>query len=250
MRPQSLLLPASLAIALILLSPSAPALTADLVAPQVFSGETGSAERQSTVQRNDSAVAQEWGLSSQEFQRYRTLMQGSRGVYSPGLDPLTALGIEAQSDAERRRYAELQVRAEAQRVQKELAYDQAYRDAWNRLYPNLQPVQAGGQAAPQASPAVRGNGRLAVFVTDSCAACTERVQALQSAGQTFDLYLIGSQNDDAKIRRWAVLAGIDPAKVRTRQITLNHDAGRWVQLGLGGELPAAVREVNGQWLRQ
>ncbi|TCQ84609.1 TIGR03759 family integrating conjugative element protein [Pseudomonas sp. JUb52] len=250
MRPQSPLFPASFAIALILLSPSASALTADLIAPQVFLGETGSAERQSSVQRNDSAIAQEWGLSSQEFQRYRTLMQGSRGVYSPGLDPLTALGIEAQSDAERRRYAELQVRAEAQRVQKELAYDQAYRDAWNRLYPNLQPVQAGGQAAPQASPAVRGNGRLAVFVTDSCAACTERVKALQSAGQAFDLYLIGSQNDDARIRRWAVLAGVDPAKVRGRQITLNHDAGRWVQLGLGGELPAVVREVNGQWLRQ
>ncbi|WP_273807534.1 MULTISPECIES: TIGR03759 family integrating conjugative element protein [unclassified Pseudomonas] len=250
MRPQPPFLAASIAIALVLLSPSAPALTADLVAPHVLSGESDSAERQSAIQRNDSAVAQEWGLSSQEFQRYRTLMQGSRGVYSPGLDPLTALGIEAQSDAERRRYAELQVRAEAQRVQKELAYDQAYRDAWNRLYPNLQPIQAGGQTAPQASPAVRGNGRLAVFVTDSCAACTERVQALQSAGQAFDLYLIGSQNDDAKIRRWAVLAGIDPAKVRTRQITLNHDAGRWVQLGLGGELPAAVREVNGQWLRQ
>ena len=250
MRPQSLHLPASLVIAFTLLSAPALALTADQVAPQVFSGETGSAERQSAVQRNDSAVAQEWGLSSQEFQRYRTLMQGSRGIYSPGLDPLTALGIEAQSDTERRRYAELQVRAEAQRVQKELAYDQAYRDAWNRLYPNLQPVQAGGQAAPQASPAVRGNGRLAVFVTDSCAACTERVQALQSAGEAFDLYLIGSQNDDARIRRWAVLAGIDPAKVRTRQITLNHDAGRWVQLGLGGELPAAVHEVNGQWLRQ
>lgn len=138
------------------------------------------------------------------------------------------------------------MRAEAQRVQKELAYDQAYREAWNRLYPNLQPMQA----APQASPAVRGNGKIAVFVTDSCAACTKRVQALRSAGQAFDLYLIGSRNDDARIRRWAVLAGIDPAKVRTRQITLNHDAGRWVQLGLGGELPAIVREVNGQWLRQ
>jgi integrating conjugative element protein (TIGR03759 family) len=250
MRPQSTLFPASLAVAFTLISAPALALTADLINPQALSGEVGSTERQSAVQRNESAVAQEWGLSSQEFQRYRTLMQGSRGVYSPGLDPLTALGIEAQSDAERRRYAELQVRAEAQRVQKELAYDQAYRDAWNRLYPNLQPVQAGGQVAPQASPAVRGNGRLAVFVTDSCAACTERVQALQSAGQAFDLYLIGSQNDDARIRRWAVLAGIDPAKVRTRQITLNHDAGRWVQLGLGGELPAAVREVNGQWLRQ
>jgi len=218
--------------------------------PAAASAERDSQQRNTQVQSLDDLKAQEWGLSNQEYQRYQTLMQGSRGVYSPGLDPLTALGIEAQSDAERRRYAELQVRAEAQRVQKELAYEQAYRDAWNRLYPNLQPVQAGGQAAPQVSPAVRGSGRLAVFVSDSCAACTERVQALQSAGQDFDLYLIGSQNDDARIRRWAVLAGIDPAKVRARQITLNHDGGRWVQLGLGGELPALVREVNGQWLRQ
>nr|WP_288357082.1 TIGR03759 family integrating conjugative element protein [uncultured Pseudomonas sp.] len=213
--------------------------------------ETPSAARQSSLPISDEARAQEWGLSSQEYQRYRTLMQGSRGVYSPGLDPLTALGIEAQSDAERRRYAELQVRAEAQRVQKELAYEQAYQEAWKRLYPNLQPVmQVGGGNPPLASPTIRGSGRLAVFVTDSCAACTERVQALQDAGQPFDLYLIGSQGDDARIRHWAVLAGIDPAKVRARQITLNHDGGRWVQLGLGGELPAVVREVNGQWLRQ
>ncbi|KTT49701.1 conjugal transfer protein [Pseudomonas oryzihabitans] len=250
MRPPYSLIPASLAVALTLLSPSAPALTADLVAPKVLSAETSSAERQSSVQQNDSALAQEWGLSSQEYQRYRTLMQGSRGVYSPGLDPLTALGIEARSDAERRRYAELQVRAEARRVEKELAYEQAYQEAWKRLYPNLQPIQVGGGNAPLASPTIHGSGRLAVFVTDSCAACTERVQALQNAGQPFDLYLIGSQGDDARIRRWAVLAGIDPAKVRARQITLNHDGGRWVQLGLGGELPAVVREVNGQWLRQ
>ncbi|HBP2247020.1 TPA: TIGR03759 family integrating conjugative element protein, partial [Pseudomonas aeruginosa] len=26
--------------------------------------------------------------------------------------------------------------------------------------------------------------------------------------------------------------------------------GRWLSLGLPGDLPAAVREVNGQWQRQ
>lgn len=244
MRTSYSFIPASLAVALSTLSPMT------MAASQANSAEKESDQRSSLVQQNDSALAQEWGLSSQEYQRYRTLMQGSRGVYSPGLDPLTALGIEAQSDAERRRYVELQVRAEAQRVQKELAYEQAYQEAWKRLYPNLQPIQVGGGNGPLASPTVRGNGRLAVFVTDSCAACTERVQALQNAGQPFDLYLIGSQGDDARIRHWALLAGIDPAKVRARQITLNHDGGRWVQLGLGGELPAVVREVNGQWLRQ
>ena len=42
----------------------------------------------------------------------------------------------------------------------------------------------------------------------------------------------------------------EPAKVRARTITLNHDAGRWLSIGVPGELPAVVREVNGQWQRQ
>ena len=42
-------------------------------------------------------------------------------------------------------------------------------------------------------------------------------------------------------------SGIDPAKVRERIITLNHDAGRWLSIGLSGDLPAVVREVDGQW---
>jgi hypothetical protein len=41
-----------------------------------------------------------------------------------------------------------------------------------------------------------------------------------------------------------------PGRVRARTITLNHDAGRWLSLGLPGDLPAVVREVNGQWQRQ
>ncbi|MEI4788683.1 TIGR03759 family integrating conjugative element protein, partial [Pseudomonas aeruginosa] len=74
---------------------------------------------------SQSDLAQEWGLNQQEWTRYQTLMQGPRGVYSPGIDPLTALGIEARSAEERRRYADLQVQAERRRVEKELAYQRA-----------------------------------------------------------------------------------------------------------------------------
>ena len=56
--------------------------------------------------------------------------------------------------------------------------------------------------------------------------------------------------DDAHIRTWAQRIGIDPAKVRGGQITLNHDTGRWASLGLSGDLPAVVRQVGGQWQRQ
>lgn len=89
-----------------------------------------SREAPAAIARSDEQRAQDWGLRTDEWTRYRELMQGPLGVYSPSLDPLTALGIEARSDEERRRYAELQVRAEARRVEKTLAYQRAYDAAW------------------------------------------------------------------------------------------------------------------------
>ena len=196
----------------------------------------------------DERLARDWGLRPEEWARYRQLMQGPLGVYSPNLDPLTALGIEARSDEERNRYAELQVQAESKRVGKTLAYQRAYDAAWKRLYPGQQRVDMPGAKAPGAGN--RGSGRLAVFVKAECPPCEQRARQLQAAGTAFDLYMVGSRQDDARIRQWATQAGIDPGRVRARTITLNHDAGRWLSLGLPGDLPAVVREVNGQWQRQ
>ncbi len=200
--------------------------------------DTGLEERQ----------ARDWGLQPEEWARYRHLMQGRTGIYSPNLDPLTALGIEARTDQERRHYAELQVQAEARRVEKTLAYQRAYDDAWKRLNPGMQAVNLPDTDTPD-SP-TGGPKRLAVFVKDDCPLCETRVKQLQSAGSIFDLYLVGSHQDDVRVREWAAHVGIDPAKVRARTITLNHDAGRWLSIGGQGELPAVVTEVNGQWQRQ
>ncbi|WP_238897577.1 TIGR03759 family integrating conjugative element protein [Achromobacter xylosoxidans] len=196
----------------------------------------------------DARLAKEWGLRDDEFARYRELMEGPLGSYSPNLDPLSALGIEARTDEERRRYAELQVQAEARRVEKLLAYQRAYDDAWQRLRPGMQRVNLPDDT-PSAA-AVRGSGRTAVFVRDGCTACGQLVQRLQSSGTEFDLYMVGSRHDDAHIRDWAKRANVDPVRVRSGSITLNHDSGRWLSLGLPGDLPAVVREVNGQWQRQ
>jgi len=138
---------------------------------------------------------------------------------------------------------------EARRVDKTLAYQRAYDAAWQRLFPGQQRVNLPGAKVPGTGNT--GSGRLAVFIIKAdCVLCAQRVQQLQAAGTVFDLYMVGSRQDDARIRRWATQAGIDPAKVRARAITLNHDAGRWLSLGLPGDLPAVVREVNGQWQRQ
>ncbi len=202
-----------------------------------------------TAQVPSEELARDWGLRTEEFTRYRQLMQGPLGIYSPNLDPLTALGIEARTDEERRHYAELQVVAEARRVDKTLAYQRAYDAAWQRIRPGAQRVVMAG-AKPSKQPPLGIDTRIAVFVRPDCPLCDQRVRQMQASGTSFDVYMMGSLQNDAVIRQWASRAGMDPSKVRARTITLNHDAGRWLSIGIGGELPAVVRQVNGQWLRQ
>ena len=235
---------------------TAPALLLLLISSLVQSAQTLTTdnrpnhERPLAIERAAEQQARDWGLSVEEWTRYRGLMQGPLGVYSPHIDPLTALGIEARSDQERQRYAELQVAAEAQRVEKLLAYQRAYDDAWQRLHTDM-PRVILPDAGPAFSPVVPvASGRLAVFVQDACTACDQTALKLQAAGRAFDIYVVDSRADDARIRVWAQRIGLDPAKVRSGQVTLNHDAGRWVSLGLSGDLPAVVHQVGGQWQRQ
>ena len=196
--------------------------------------------------RSDSEQAASWGLTEQEWTRFEQIQAGPRGFWSPHLDPLTALGVEAQTDQERQRYAELQVALEAKRAERELAYQNAYTAAWAKLFPGLLPIQ--GMASPSpASSAVMP--RQALFVEDHCPACTAEAQRLQNSDTAFDIYLVGSQGEDERVRSWARQADIDPAKVQRRQITLNHDRGRWFSLGAPGPLPATFQQVNGQWQR-
>lgn len=219
--------------------------------PTVSSTIAPSRERPATATHSDEQQARDWGLRTDEWARYRELMEGPLGVYSPNLDPLTALGIEARSGEERRRYAELQVKAEARRIEKTLAYQRAYDAAWQRLAPGMQRVNLPGANQVGSGASIpQGTDRTAVFVKDACPACDQAVQRFQASGAEFDVYVVGSRADDARIREWARRTRIDPATVRAGRITLNHDGGRWLSLGLQGELPAVVRQIGGQWQRQ
>ncbi|MGR7526937.1 TIGR03759 family integrating conjugative element protein [Klebsiella aerogenes] len=186
--------------------------------------------------------AQQWGLTAQEWTRYQQLKQRERGIWSPGLDPLTTLGVEAATEAERRHYADLLVAKESQRVDKELAFQRAYDAAWKRRFPVQTPVSAGN-----ALPAVPADRRLAVFVRETCAACDSLVSTLLKAGNPLDIYLVDSGGDDMRLRRWGVTHHIDIARVKRRDITLNHDAGRWEHYGRG-KMPAILEKQGGTWL--
>jgi integrating conjugative element protein (TIGR03759 family) len=165
--------------------------------------------------------AEAWGLSFEEWQRFETLMQGQRGLWSPDLDPIMVLGIHARSDDERRRYAELTVEQERARVAGELAFQRAYDEAWRRLYPDELPIDRAslacrrtrGQAsANDLGPRTIQNRILLFTETADCPACDAQIAEVLAKARALqvglDIYLLNTgPGDEAAVRAWAGRAG-------------------------------------------
>lgn len=199
------------------------------------------------------AIAEQWRLSVEEWDTYQTLMQGPRGVWTPNLDPVTVLGIHAKTDAERRRYAELLVMIEFERVEQELSFQRAYDAAARKLFPDLLPVAA--VETPETT-LLAGTDRLA-FVGSidprRCPTCrAELVRWLRlhddAAGPVIDLFL-DDADDDQAIRSWAIEQGINPQDVIAGRITLNH-ARDAMALPADAEFvaPMLMQRTNGRWV--
>jgi hypothetical protein len=92
------------------------------------------------VDNTDQLMGQIWGLSAEEVQRAKVLLQGPRASFSiANLSPVEALGIHARNDAERRKYAELFAKAVQADVERSVAWNRAYQEAMTRLY-GVQPL--------------------------------------------------------------------------------------------------------------
>ncbi|MEN4170685.1 TIGR03759 family integrating conjugative element protein [Serratia marcescens] len=224
-------------IALMLLSPLSQAQQQTAIE----NSQSTLSEIQQSQANKTAQQGRQWGLSGEEYQRYQQLMDGPRGTQSPGLDPLTALGIEAQSDAERKKYAEQWVKQEFARTEKELKFQREVDAAWQRL--GVLPVNMGNAAGI----AHDTGGRLALFVkAKDCGQCDARLAAVLADNRPVDIYLVDSKGDDSLLRSWAKAHHVPVDKVRARQITLNHDGGRWMKFG-NGLMPVVLQQGENGW---
>ncbi|WP_449649085.1 TIGR03759 family integrating conjugative element protein [Rahnella aceris] len=215
---------------------------ADTVNSATSTTPTANSLQDKSLQSQSQHSAQQWGLSDTEWQKYQQLKQGKRGIQSPGLDPLTTLGVESDSVSERRRLAELWVKEEYQRTEKELAFQREVNAAWSRLYPNALSVNMGNASGL----AHDTNGRMALFVRDNCERCDARLAAVLADNRPVDIYLVGSDGKDDTVRKWAVSHNIPVDRVRSRQITLNHDRGLWLTYGQG-QMPVILQQGENGW---
>jgi integrating conjugative element protein (TIGR03759 family) len=212
--------------------------------PMTETGVVSSTTGGIVLSESERTQARIWNLSETEWQRYRQLMQGIRGSISPEtISPIEVLGIHARDEAERQRYADAWARAMHVDVDRILAFQRAYDAAGKRLYPN-EPLIDVGQLPVKAevTRVFQSNDRLLFFARPGCPVCDALVSKLlkridEVSG--IDIYLLGLvPGDDAAVRAWASTHRIDPEWVRSRRVTLNHDAGALDTLTSGqGDVP-------------
>lgn len=209
----------------------------------VLSSKSYALEIENSEENTTYSIKTNQSNNSDNSVRYAELMKGLRGKLSPNIDEITALGIEARNDAERRHYAELWVKQEYERTEKELKFQREVDAAWKRLTPNMLPVNMGNAAGI----AHDSGGRLALFVREAdCQRCDARLSAVLADKRPVDIYLVDSEGSDHKLRNWAQQHRIPAEQVRERRITLNHDAGRWLRYG-NGIMPVLLQQGESGW---
>jgi len=205
--------------------------------------------QQSSLTYSDHNQAKQWDLTDTEWNRYKALMQGIRGSISPAtISPIEVLGIHAESDTDRRRYAERWAQMLRDDTEQILAFQQAVIKANMRLYGNQPLIDVSKLKLQQPKTALNPGDRLLFFTTTTdCSTCDAQLSVLLSkirlSAIKLDIFLLGTEGQDEAARQWAQTHNIPPEMVRQQAITINHDKGTLTRLSQNlGTPPYLMRQ--------
>ncbi len=222
-------------------------LLCSLAAQSASSNERFKESRSSnTTYRSIKEISKEWGITEKEYSEYLAIMDGKRGSWTPTADPILALGSEAKTEKERRRYAELYVQQEFERQERDKAFALAVGAAQARLYPGMLPF--GTSKTPQFSMIPN---RLALVVEQNCGECAAAMKKYinavrkNTAIEALDIYLSDSAGSDDRLREWVAASGVPTTLIRSGRITVNHGEANSAIT----KIPTAFeRQASGQWV--
>lgn len=174
---------------------------------------------QPTLSELNQRSAGTWGLSVTEWHRAQELRTIRRGLISADVTPLEVLGIFAESESERKRYAKLYATRQLNVLDRIALFEADYIEAVREL--------------TQKSQVTSDRYRLVTSVACTTARCDDELQqALQLVEvHGLDIYLTDTGGNNTVARNWAARNDIPLDLVRSRQITLNH-AHAGMKLGL------------------
>lgn len=173
--------------------------------------------------------AKVWNLTEAEEKRYIQLMQSRSGVYYTGLrmSPIDILGLNAKNDAERTHFAELAAKQEAQKVAQNIAWNNAFYEAYNKLFKDT-PVIGDFDPTPFSPYAhqpieLQQGETLYLFIKPDDAVKTIVMQLVDAITRTpnTSMHLLFIDMDNDAIQLWANRQQIPLSLVTSQQITLS-----------------------------
>jgi integrating conjugative element protein (TIGR03759 family) len=209
------------------------------------------------IQLNEQQLheAKVWELTIEEEKRYVLLMQNRSKLYYEGLKqtPLDVLGLNARNDAERTHFAELAAAQEAQKVSKNIAWNNAFSKAYNKLFADV-PVVGDFDPSPYSPYAhqpiqLTQGDTLYLFIKPDEAVKTivmTLTEAIES-NPTTRLHLMLLDSDDLSIQLWANRHQIPQYLVNSGRLTINHGDQNYHALKISKKnTPLLLLSKNGQ----
>ncbi|MBL4636205.1 MAG: TIGR03759 family integrating conjugative element protein [Kofleriaceae bacterium] len=183
---------------------------------------------------------EQWGLNEIEWGKYQQLMRGIRGSLSvESISPLEVLGIHAEGDKERKKYALAWAKVMREDTEKVLKFQFAYDDAAKQLNGNsqiidmqkLKQIRDQAKANKPRGLEISDGDRVLLFVRlNDCSRCESKILNIRRQLDNLkkvqlDIYFTDTTKgkDDKKLRDWSQRNGLDRRKLIKGKITLNHD---------------------------
>lgn len=179
---------------------------------------------QAELTKYEKFLAKDFRLSENDMKKYKKIMLGKRGLWTPGLDPITALGVAEQNAQERLRYAKLWLEVEGERVDLQFKFERAVASMREEVFGDQQPFDSTKKIAKWKEQRSRPVANIDVLLRTTCLDdCVEKVDNLiQSRGRgRLNFYFI-DEPIDANIVKWAEFHELDPQMVNAGIITLNY----------------------------
>lgn len=170
--------------------------------------------------------AKQWGLTEADYRKYLDEMkEGMNARWWHDIDPPQVLGMNAKSDAERMKYARIDVQLDRERAVKEIAFQHAYNKAFRELYPEAKPISESKNDGQKMS--WKAYDRIYLFVKVGSARggyiASELVKEIKNiSGVKVNIYFLdGASNKE--IRNWAIKNQLPRNLTENGEITLNHN---------------------------
>jgi integrating conjugative element protein (TIGR03759 family) len=190
-----------------------------------------------------------WQLTKEEWSRYESLLKNSPWAqWRNNASPLAILAHYAQDPEEKRRYARIEAELDTWRQYSVTEFQTLYDKERSIVHARY---EEWFQKRRPTLASIKPHDKLRLFVQagDCDAHCRALVNRVISSQAKIDIYVLGALTDEA-IFKWAESAGVPVERVKTKEITLNHDGGvfKLVTGNLGipaSKLPGLFRQVGG-----